>query len=154
MITLMKKRFVILCFIAMAITSAFIVQHQPENKGKLKVVVQGLKNTKGWVGISIYKSSQGFPDEATKALQTYFVEIKNNKAELIITDLNFGSYAVVAYHDENADKKLESNWLGIPKEGVGISNNAKGSMGPPKYNDAKFIFNRVDQTVTFSIVYL
>ena len=43
-----------------------------------------------------------------------------------------------AFQDKDNDGELKSNWIGIPKEPVATSNNAKGSMGPPKYNDAKF----------------
>ena len=42
------------------------------------------------------------------------------------------------FHDENANGKIDRNFVGIPKEGYGTSNDAKGFMGPPKYEDAKF----------------
>jgi uncharacterized protein (DUF2141 family) len=49
-----------------------------------------------------------------------------------------GTYAVSVYHDENSNDKLDTNFLGIPREGVGASNNARGHMGPPKFDSAKF----------------
>ena len=49
-----------------------------------------------------------------------------------------GTYAVSVYHDENSNDKLDTNFLGIPREGVGASNNAHGHMGPPKFDSAKF----------------
>ncbi|MNT83012.1 hypothetical protein D3C72_2228260 [compost metagenome] len=45
----------------------------------------------------------------------------------------------MVYHDENNNGKLDKNFIGMPKEPVACSNNAKGFMGPPKYEDAKFI---------------
>jgi uncharacterized protein (DUF2141 family) len=47
-----------------------------------------------------------------------------------------GHWAVMVYHDENNDKRLEKNALGIPTEGNGLSRNAKGHFGPPKFEDA------------------
>ena len=40
--------------------------------------------------------------------------------------------------NENGNNKMDSNFLGIPKEDYACSNNAKGFMGPPKWEDAKF----------------
>jgi uncharacterized protein (DUF2141 family) len=42
------------------------------------------------------------------------------------------------FHDENGDGRLDTNVLGIPREGVGVSNNKIRSFGPPKWDDAKF----------------
>jgi uncharacterized protein (DUF2141 family) len=36
---------------------------------------------------------------------------------------------------------MDTNFLGIPKEDYGCSNNARGFMGPPKWKDAKFQIN-------------
>ena len=55
---------------------------------------------------------------------------------------------MAAYHDENGNGKLDTNFLGIPSEGVAASNDAKGTMGPPSYEKAKFA---VATTVSGSI---
>jgi uncharacterized protein (DUF2141 family) len=47
-------------------------------------------------------------------------------------------YAVSVFHDENSNGKLDRNLLGIPREGVGASNNAVGHFGPLKFDDAAF----------------
>ena len=44
----------------------------------------------------------------------------------------------MGYGDINANGKLDSNFIGIPKEPVGFSNNCKGKFGPPKYEDCAF----------------
>jgi uncharacterized protein (DUF2141 family) len=51
-----------------------------------------------------------------------------------------GTYAVAAFHDENGNGKLDRGMFGIPKEGVAASNDARGHMGPPKWDDAKFVY--------------
>ena len=45
----------------------------------------------------------------------------------------------ILYKNDNG--KMDTNFLGIPKEPVAISNNAKGKFGPPKYKDAKFMIS-------------
>lgn len=52
-----------------------------------------------------------------------------------------GSYAVVAIHDKNGNRKMDTNFLGIPKEKGGFSNNAPASFGPAKFSKAAFTVN-------------
>lgn len=60
------------------------------------------------------------------------------------------TYAISVFHDENSDGKLATNFIGIPREGVGASNNAKGRFGPPKFDAAAFRFTggRLDLKIT------
>lgn len=57
-------------------------------------------------------------------------------------------------HDENSNNILDTNWVGMPKEGIGMSNNAKGRMGPPKYLDASFTVTAAGAVQAIDIVYL
>ena len=50
-----------------------------------------------------------------------------------------GIYAVVATHDENMNHKVDRGLFGLPKEGVGFSNDAPIRLGPPSWADAKFV---------------
>ena len=56
----------------------------------------------------------------------------------VIKHLPPGTYALALIHDENGNGKVDTNWIGMPKEGVGASNNATGTLGPPSWRDAKF----------------
>ena len=61
--------------------------------------------------------------------------IKGNKTEAVLTDLAAGTYAIACFHDANADGKLNTSAMGIPKEAYGFSNNARGMFGPPDLKD-------------------
>ena len=65
-----------------------------------------------------------------------------------------GEYAVAIVHDENGNGRLDTSWLGIPKEGLGTSNNARGRLGPPKYRDAKFSVGADGAVQRIAMVYL
>jgi uncharacterized protein (DUF2141 family) len=65
-----------------------------------------------------------------------------------------GTYAIAVYHDENSNGKLDSNFIGIPREGVGFSNNAKGHMGPPKFDAAAFRFSGGALELKIVVAYL
>ena len=123
-------------------------------KGSLKVVVKNVKNNTGQVGFFLFNSADGFPTQTEKALLSGFVKITTTTAEYTFANIALGTYAVYVFHDADNNKKLKTNFIGMPKEGIGVSNNAKGHFGPPKYNDAKFDFNKPEQTITISLAYL
>ena len=64
-----------------------------------------------------------------------------------------GRYAVQAFHDENGNGKVDRALFGIPKEGVGFSNDAKIRMAPPSFAEAAFDHARLRQRITFSLRY-
>ncbi len=64
-----------------------------------------------------------------------------------------GTYAVAIYHDQNSNRKLDRSWLGMPKEGWGFSNNAKGRLGPPSHRAAAFAAIGDETTIEISMRY-
>ena len=65
-------------------------------------------------------------------------EIISGHATCEFHGVSAGVYAVSIFHDENLNGRLDTNWMGIPREGVGASNNPKPRMGPPKFAAAEF----------------
>ena len=65
--------------------------------------------------------------------------MENKKATAIFKNIARGMYAISVFHDKNDNKKMDTNFVGIPKEPTGMSNGAKAFFGPPKYKDAKFM---------------
>lgn len=64
-----------------------------------------------------------------------------------------GRYAVQAFLDENDNGKVDRALFGIPKEGVGFSNDAKITLGPPKFAEAAFDYDGGLKTIHFSLRY-
>ena len=65
-----------------------------------------------------------------------------------------GIYAAQAYQDENDDRRIDRNFLGIPKEGIGFSNDAKMRFGPPSFADAAFSLGPEGGRIEFALRYL
>ncbi|MGL5111824.1 MAG: DUF2141 domain-containing protein [Flavobacterium sp.] len=103
--------------------------------GSLTVTTTGIKNNTGKLGVELYNSKGTFLKSAYK---TGSAAIKSNSATIMFSDLPKATYTIMVYHDENNNGKLDKNFIGMPKEPVACSNNAKGFMGPPKYEGAKF----------------
>jgi uncharacterized protein (DUF2141 family) len=52
-----------------------------------------------------------------------------------------GAYAISLFIDVNGNQEFDTNFLGLPKEQYGFSNNAMGTFGPPKFEPASFILD-------------
>lgn len=103
---------------------------------KLEVTMNGFENDQGKVYVGLYKTEESFLKKTYKGLISKIVK---QNAVVTFENLEPGQYAVSVYHDDNNNGKMDSNFIGIPKEAYGTSNGAKGFMGPPKFNDAKFM---------------
>jgi uncharacterized protein (DUF2141 family) len=103
--------------------------------------VSSFNNNKGQVILDIFKSKNGYPMETSSAILRLKSSISKNEAVFIV-ELPEGEYAFALIHDANLNDKLDQNFLGIPKEGAAASNNAKGFMSPPSYEQAKFILDK------------
>jgi len=104
----------------------------------LVIEIERIKPIKGEVLIAIFNNEEGFPFLTSKAIQLLKVVPNQGKAQCIVKALPFGRYAIALFHDLNADGKLNTNLIGIPKEGYGVSNNAYNTFSAPKYKDALF----------------
>ena len=121
--------------IALIFTSILTTTAQEETFD-LTVNISGLSSDKGTLLVGVYNKKEDF---LNKQFKGEISKIKDKKSVVIFKDLPKGEYAVSFVHDENDNKKMDTNFMGIPKEDYGCSNNATGFMGPPKYEDAKFM---------------
>ena len=113
--------------------------------GRLVVEVSGFQSDAGQLILRLYSGADGFPTDAGRSLRQVTQPIKAGRSVVELADLPFGSYAIGCVHDANDNGKLDTNLLGVPKEGVCASNDARGHRGPPRWNDARFDF-RADGT--------
>src|SRR5215469_4822160 len=129
-------------------------QATPPQGSVIHVEVVGLRNSKGRVFCALYASAEGFPKDNQKAIRRDTSSISEKKAVCEFSGIEPGTYAVSVFHDENSNGKLDTNFLGIPREGVGASNNARGHMGPPKFDAAQFQFSGGRLNIKITINYL
>lgn len=109
----------------------------------IHVEISGLRSDKGQMLCALYSSAQAeaFPKKADKAVARLTAQIAERQAVCDFTGVAAGTYAVSVVHDENSNGKLDTNFIGMPREGVGASNDAKGHMGPPKFGAASFRYD-------------
>lgn len=118
------------------------------------VSIDGLRSDKGDVICALYSSAEGFAKDDAKAIAHAESVIADRRGACEFTDLQPGTYAIAVFHDENSNGRLDRNFLGIPREGVGASNNAKGRFGPPSFHDASFAYAGGSLDLNIEIGYL
>lgn len=109
-----------------------------QSPAKLTVVVEGISRQKGQVCFRVYDKEQGFPQSAAGVVESGCTNVTAATIATEFYGLKPGTYAVTIFHDENEDQKLNTNFLGIPREGFGISNNPPIKIGAPKFKSASF----------------
>lgn len=97
----------------------------------ITVNFKNLESSKGEVFVQLFGADQN-------VIQSKTIPIKNKTAQITFTQLPQGSYAIRAFHDANNNGEMDTNWIGIPKEPYGFSNNVRGSYGPPDFQKQLF----------------
>jgi len=120
----------------------------------IHVKILNIRNNTGTVDCALFESPAGFPSAfLLSATNVMIIKIRKSQARCDFEDIPPGTYAMVVIHDENMNGKLDTNALGIPKEGYGFSNDAKKWFGPPSFSDASFLYDGQNLDLTMSLHY-
>ena len=135
--------FIIIFFIA----STLSISAQEKERYTLTIEVSVTKYDKGSILLALYNSKENYMEKTYKSSN---VSVKDKKAVIVFENVEKGIYGFSFFHDVNNNKKLDTNFVGIPKEPYGFSNNQKGTFGPPKYDAVAFEMNQ-NKTIELSI---
>lgn len=111
----------------------------------LTVTVNGFKSQKGTVKLQVQNAQQ-------KEVYQKVAAVTAKSYTIVISNVTAGQYAVNVIHDKNNNSKLDTNWMGIPTEGWGCSNDARGFMGAPSFKSKLFTVNG-KKTITINLVH-
>jgi uncharacterized protein (DUF2141 family) len=104
----------------------------------VSVTVTRVSAQKGEIYAALFNSDKGFPNDVSAAYKTAKATPRNGTATLQFENVPQGTYAIALFHDTNGDGKLNTNFIGIPKEGYGVSNNAKNMFSGPSFKQTVF----------------
>jgi uncharacterized protein (DUF2141 family) len=128
-----------LVLIALSLGAPALAQEPGTDFPRRLVVTVVTRNDQGNVYCAIWRGPRGFPTERQRAVShTRDRTIVGRRAQCVFFGLPPGEYAVAAFHDENGNDDLDQGAFGVPTEGTGASNDARGFMGPPPYEGARF----------------
>ena len=112
----------------------------------LTIRIDNMDSNAGQVVVAIFSSDEDF---LKQPIREDFITTDNNEVVFAFKDIIPGDYAISAFHDRNANGKLDTNFLGIPSEPFGFSNNPKILFGPPSFTQSKI--NILDQDISLNM---
>lgn len=124
--------------LALSVSASALAQ-----ESELSLQISGLKPNQGQVMVRLFDEAHKdqYPTKRDAALQSKIMPVQDGRARIVFdAPLAPGKYAISVVHDVNGNGKLDTNFIGIPNEPVAASNNAKGTFGPPSFEDAAFTF--------------
>jgi uncharacterized protein (DUF2141 family) len=105
-----------------------------ESPSSVLIEVSGFKNTRGTLNCRLFTKAADFPDG--DGIVTLRVPITGSNTSCSFSIVEPGTYAIAVVHDENG--KLDKNFVGVPSEGYGVSNNKTYALSAPKWDESTF----------------
>jgi uncharacterized protein (DUF2141 family) len=121
-----------------------------DTRGVLTIDVGNVRTAKGVVHVDVCPEAKFLKDDCPWSANA---RAKLGETRVTVANLPAGRYAVQAFLDENSNGEVDRGWFGIPKEGVGFSNDAKIRFSPPKFAEAVFAFDGNARTIRFNLRY-
>ena len=105
----------------------------------LTLKIDGARSSKGVVAICLWSDGKSFPDcGKSRTAERRTVAASALGRPIVFKGLKPGTFAISALHDENDNGKLDTNLIGIPKEGIAVSNDAMPRFSAPRFADTSF----------------
>jgi len=113
---------------------------QPGAQAQSKVIadVSNFVSDKGSCRACLFNSASSFKGESGDPVQCVQVAVTNKQSQVQFDNVPAGTYAIFLFHDTNNNNKMDKNFMGIPKEGYGASQNKLPFASAPGFNENKF----------------
>jgi uncharacterized protein (DUF2141 family) len=113
--------------------------------GRVVVDLVGLESARGQILITLFRSSQGFPDRGQEAFANQVLQARTGTVQTVFEPVPPGPFAVSVHHDEDADYAMDTGMFGVPEEGYGFSRDARAPFGPPDFTAARVVLAEGEQ---------
>lgn len=110
----------------------------------LQLRIKNIKHDQGKLFIAVFNTDESFMKDG----YTYeIVPVESIADQIVELKLPQGVYAITIFHDVNENNELNTNFIGIPKEPYGFSNNPKIKFGPPNFEQTSFDLIKDNQEI-------
>jgi uncharacterized protein (DUF2141 family) len=145
-----RARFSAFTLTAMLVGSILIAM--PASAARIIVTVTGLHSANGGVYVGLYATPSKFLN-GTQCDAMRKVRASTGPVTVVFDNLPPGTYAVGAYHDENNNDHMDTDFVGLPTEGYALSNGVRAVMAKPTFQQAAFTVGAEDKPVALHIRY-
>ena len=122
-----------------------------EGRASLTVEVTDREHVDGSAGVALWDAAEGFPEGVEHALQAVYVPVTGGGAGTTFDGLAPGRYAVTVFNDRNGNERFDKNWIGMPREPWGVSNDARPHLRAPRFDEAVFDLPAGATTITIEL---
>lgn len=132
--------------ISLTFSSAF---SQISSQQKLNVYAENFKTDNGQAVANLFLKGESLKKKPAHQLVSKIVD---GKTVFEFTNLPYGDYAVIVFHDKNANGDLDHSW-GMPSEPIGYSNDWSFSLftGMPTFEKLKFNYSQQNNSITVKV---
>ena len=130
-------------FAAAALLCATVLAAGTALAGAIEVHVTNISNAKGQIRVAVCDQERFLK----QCVHTASAPAQAGETVLKVSGVPAGTWAVLAYHDENGNAELDRNMIGIPKEDYGFSRDAASRFGPPTFTEAAIAVQEGDLAV-------
>lgn len=125
---------------------------QSQPTGTLKIEFTGIHTREGQIAAGLNSSPEGWPNEPEVEYLWTKEEMVSGTLVVRIEDLPYGTYAISVLDDLNFDQEMKM-FMGIPREGFGLSNNPPHRFSMPDFGECAFVIDRPMTHITIEIKY-
>jgi uncharacterized protein (DUF2141 family) len=124
---------------------------------RLVIAVENVKSRSGTIMVTVYPDDpqrflkRGGP---VRGLSGLAVPAEAPVTHVCVWLPEPGRYGISIYHDANTNRRFDQNFLGLPVEGFGFSNNPATLVGPPGFSAAAFQAARGETAIPIRMRYL
>lgn len=146
-----RSRRLALTAVLLALTAAAQAapQSPADHSGTLHVIIENARSARGNIHVDICPQA----DFLSRCPYSAEATARQGRVEVVVHGVPPGRYAAQITHDENGNKKVDRGLLGIPREGIGFSNNVRVRFSAPRFADAAFTVTGGSQSITVNLQY-
>jgi uncharacterized protein (DUF2141 family) len=123
-------------------------QGQATGQATVAVKVTGLRSEQGQVKIAVFNSPEKWLGK--QPIYSATINVDSQTVLWKMSDVPYGEYGIAVLHDENKNGRMDKNFVGIPLEPYGFSNNVRVTFGPPTWEKAKFVVKGLTTEVSIA----
>jgi len=116
---------------------------------KIAVKVLNVPSSEGKISVALYNNEDSFL-KFEEVYASASSTAKTGQTQVLLKEIPNGNYAIALFHDRNGNNKLDTNWMGIPKEKVAFSNAKMKLFGPPSFEECDFELKE-DMSISISL---
>jgi uncharacterized protein (DUF2141 family) len=136
----------------LSIALVMLAANSRAETSRIVVTIDGVRSSQGDVYVALFSKPDEFPD-GDYSDQHKKVKASTSPITVVFDNLKPGTYAVGAYHDENGNGRLDTNFIGYPIEGYALSNGVRAIISRPRFSDCAFPVGQGDTPVRLIIEY-